>query len=364
MADGVIRRGDRWVARPWLDGAHVWLDTFDTEAEAKRRVAEEKARRKLGDADMTVTQLTELYRSQREPHLQAATIANYRRALLAYEHMFGSRKAAGGVTYIELQSWANTVPEQYLRAVRTMYAWAKSPARLVTEDPTEGVRPRPSAARHKPKILTVDELHGLASTSLEVHPEPEASMMYAYTLFSGGTGIRPGEQAALRWGDIDFHAGTIGVSKSVDLTGAEKLPKNGRARVVALTSIAQEALLTLPRGLPDQLVFSNRSGGRIVKANLHRLFDPMRRHYGLPGYRFYDLRHTCATHLLELGLPSYVVAVQLGHSDNGHLVEQTYGHPSVANALDRIREADSVAHRGRLQALPVASRSHEGGSVA
>lgn len=59
--------------------------------------------------------------------------------------------------------------------------------------------------------------------------------------------------------------------------------------------------------------------------------------------RFYDLRHTCATRLLERGAHSYEVAYQLGHYDNGRLVERRYGHPAAGKALDRISRLDAEA---------------------
>ena len=54
---------------------------------------------------------------------------------------------------------------------------------------------------------------------------------------------------------------------------------------------------------------------------------------------FYELRHYCATRLLEAGLDRRDVAEQLGHTDGGLLVETTYGHPSKRRALDRVRQA-------------------------
>lgn len=56
---------------------------------------------------------------------------------------------------------------------------------------------------------------------------------------------------------------------------------------------------------------------------------------------FYELRHFCATHLLGLGVSHADVAVQLGHTDGGALVMSTYGHPSEAAALDRLKRAYS-----------------------
>lgn len=54
---------------------------------------------------------------------------------------------------------------------------------------------------------------------------------------------------------------------------------------------------------------------------------------------FYELRHFCATHLLELGLSPADVAVQLGHTDGGQLVMSTYGHPFEDAARERLKRA-------------------------
>jgi integrase len=54
---------------------------------------------------------------------------------------------------------------------------------------------------------------------------------------------------------------------------------------------------------------------------------------------FYELRHFCATHLLELGVSHADVAVQLGHTDGGRLVMETYGHPTEAGARERLKRA-------------------------
>jgi Arc/MetJ-type ribon-helix-helix transcriptional regulator len=39
----------------------------------------------------------------------------------------------------------------------------------------------------------------------------------------------------------------------------------------------------------------------------------------------YELRHACATLLMERGLPAHVVANQLGNTDGGALVQRLYG---------------------------------------
>jgi integrase len=55
--------------------------------------------------------------------------------------------------------------------------------------------------------------------------------------------------------------------------------------------------------------------------------------------RWHDLRHFCATQLLELGLDHFAVSVQLGHTDGGGLVMARYGHPSVDAAKRRLLAA-------------------------
>jgi len=66
---------------------------------------------------------------------------------------------------------------------------------------------------------------------------------------------------------------------------------------------------------------------------------------------FYELRHYCATRLLELGLSPADVAVQLGHTDGGALVMSTYGHPSENAARARILAATEAAENGSLTTL-------------
>jgi integrase len=55
--------------------------------------------------------------------------------------------------------------------------------------------------------------------------------------------------------------------------------------------------------------------------------------------RWHDLRHFCATQLLELGLSHFDVSIQLGHTDGGALVMARYGHPSVDAAKNRLLRA-------------------------
>ena len=59
----------------------------------------------------------------------------------------------------------------------------------------------------------------------------------------------------------------------------------------------------------------------------------------------YELRHACATMLVERGLNVGDVAFQLGHQDGGRLVMTLYGHPGEDAIRDRLKMAHSQASR-------------------
>ena len=59
--------------------------------------------------------------------------------------------------------------------------------------------------------------------------------------------------------------------------------------------------------------------------NLYRQFKRLLKRAELPAVPFHALRHTCATLLLEQGIPARVVMDQLGHSQI-NLTLGTYSH--------------------------------------
>jgi len=65
----------------------------------------------------------------------------------------------------------------------------------------------------------------------------------------------------------------------------------------------------------------------------------------------YELRHACATLLIERGLPPHVVANQLGHTDGGAFVQRLDGHPSERGMRDQIRLAFGLWGADKEQAL-------------
>src|SRR5262245_31730101 len=86
-------------------------------------------------------------------------------------------------------------------------------------------------------------------------------------------------------------------------------------------------------------VFTSTIGTPLEPDNLRRSWDPIRRNLGL-AVRFHDLRHTCVSLLLDLGVPPHVVREIAGHADIG-VTMTIYAHASLAErviALDRLSD--------------------------
>ncbi len=96
----------------------------------------------------------------------------------------------------------------------------------------------------------------------------------------------------------------------------------------------------VPRPLNQQdTIFHTPCGKRLTKGTLAYLWRPIVAAWRARGGRdldLHELRHACATLLLERGLAPADVAVQLGHTDGGRLVMTLYGHPNEDRARDRL----------------------------
>lgn len=134
------------------------------------------------------------------------------------------------------------------------------------------------------------------------------------------TGLRPGEQMALQWPSIDWHArpARIGVVSGITRRGGETAPKTDSSYrdVEMLPNV--EAALRVQRAaseLKTQYVFPNARGGALDVTNLReRVWKPTLRRAGLRARTMYQTRHTFATLMLAVGESPAWIAAQMGHT--------------------------------------------------
>ncbi len=187
--------------------------------------------------------------------------------------------------------------------------------------------------------LTVTELNQLSGCAVNVLGEFGPAFR-AMIIFAAYVGLRPGEMFALERSDI--RSDEVVIRQSIDGTGQLKLPKNGKERIVILPPPARDALSDAVTRLDVPWLFTTPRGRQFRKSSHLYYWAQVRAAFGRPGMDFYELRHFCATHLLELGVSHADVAVQLGHTDGGALVMSTYGHLSEDAARERLKRAYAV----------------------
>jgi integrase len=343
----VHRRGDKWVAKVWIGGRWRWLGTFPTRKEARAAEQAERPSRLYG---ITVEQFADRWLTDYARPAET-TRRSYRYTLAAFRKDFGSRRL-GSIDPPEAQRWATKAPYFQYRAVRTMYADALR-AGVVQANPFAGLRIPQPQGRRRLDVLDEGQVERLADCAVGAHGEHLGPTVRALILVAGFVGLRAGELGGLEWGDVDLRSGQLHVMRSLTADGL-KPPKNGEPRRVVLPPKAADALASLERFQDEPAVFLTPRGKRFGKGAIHRYFAPVRASYGHPRMQFHELRHACATLLLERGLTPEDVALQLGHQDGGQLVRQLYGHPSEDRARERIAMAFA-----EVPSKPVADRSQE-----
>ena len=167
--------------------------------------------------------------------------------------------------------------------------------------------------------------------------------------------MRRSELAGLQWGDIEFSGKFLTVQRAFV---EERIhpTKSGKSRRVDLSDTLVEALAGLRRQRREEYlqkgvntipewVFANRNGRPLNMDKVkRRYFDKDLARAGLRSIRFHDLRHTCASLLLQNREPMIYVKEQLGHSSIQITVD-LYGHlepgrnRQAVNKLPTIKDA-------------------------
>ncbi len=212
-------------------------------------------------------------------------------------------------------------------------------------DPSVGI-PAPRAARRLPRPLAVDDCHVLAEALAKTPREGPrvragrgALRDRALVELLYGAGIRVGELVALDVRDIDLHRGDVRV-----------WGKGGKERVVPLPAAARNALgeyLDQRRrpGVRSEPLFPSL---RSKRGEMPRRLDPrdvrriLRRRADRAGVvdrvSPHRLRHSYATHLLDMGADLRAIQELLGHAS----LSSTQKYTAVS--AERLLEVYDRAH--------------------
>jgi integrase len=118
------------------------------------------------------------------------------------------------------------------------------------------------------------------------------------------TEMRKDEILSLRWDrHIDLPHGLL----LLDTT------KDGERREIPISPTLRETLQGIVRRMDSPYVFADARGKRFL--DVKRSFHSACRRAGIRDFRFHDLRHTFASHLVMAGFDLKTVQELLGHSD-------------------------------------------------
>ena len=168
----------------------------------------------------------------------------------------------------------------------------------------------------------------------------------ALFLTAGLTSARRGEILGLRWSDLDFANGRIWLRRSIGLRGEVKTPKTRKSiRAVGMPKPLRDALEAWWKESsfrePEDFFFASPTEAPLDGSAMDsKIYKPARKRAGLPPVRFHDLRHTCASILIEQGEHPKVISEQLGHASIAITMDR-YGHlfdsarAKVSDSLER-----------------------------
>jgi integrase len=332
-----------------------------------------------------------------KPRVRAHTLEFYREQVdLRIKPTLGDVRL-NKLSTMEIQRWTNRMSERGLspRSVRAAFSTLHSALRqavrwrLLLGDPSELVElPRQRRTREV-KALTPEQ----AAAFLQACA---GERMEAFFVLAVATGCRPGELAALRWGDIDLDRGLVSVRRTMARLASGQVeitePKTDRGRRViplppsAVIILREHRQRQLEQRLASggewkdaDLVFANADGGLVDLANLRkRDLRRIARRAWTPTDHFercrvcnaekwmaggklckegealrkeaeditlYSLRHTAASVLLAGGVHVKAVSERLGHASTAFTMD-TYVHSLPTVQEQAAAKLEELVFRG------------------
>lgn len=314
----------RWMARVHDQdaGRKVSLGTFDTQKAAQEAINAYYARPRPGRQETCDSFAGRWLRDYPRP--KTSTNKLYEGRLKGFTEDFKGVRM-NDVDRSTARAWALEHPKGVVDVVAAMFSDARRDD-IVLRNPFADLRLPQSEGRKNITALTEAEVMELAECAPRVFQNEDGETLKAAIIFSAYTGIRQGEMIALRFTDLGHDELTVSRSYS-SLSRETTTPKNGQARTVVLPPAARKAVQEMPRRLGQEFVFVKHDGGPFAKNTLHYYWAQVRAFAGRPELHWHELRHACATMLIERGVAPHIVAHQLGHTDGGVLVQRLYGHP-------------------------------------
>ncbi|MFK5582386.1 tyrosine-type recombinase/integrase [Serinicoccus sp. LYQ131] len=311
----------RWYEAERTGGRRERSRTFSTRREALDFERDRARARRVGvvsSGRVPVSEVAERYFTDLAGTAATRTVQGYRQHWRTHLSSTFGHMPVEKLTVPRIQEFVSTLaarrsPATTRKVHRTLSLILDQAVaeRRLAVNPAHGVRLPRLPAQLGDHVLSVDQVETLAAT---VHHHSTLVRVAAYC------GLRWGEVAALQVGDIDLRARRLRVQRAqVEVSGRIeiKAPKSrhGQRRVPVPGRLVDE-LRQLTQGRPaSALLFTSPEGERLRASNWKRWSGWSEAVASMGGgIRFHDLRHTCASLLIQAGATPVEVQRILGHS--------------------------------------------------
>jgi integrase len=284
----------------------------DNEAELKRQAERREARADL--PRMTVADLVREFLA--DPETQR--LASYRH-LTDYLAWWQARCGADRVMEMNVtklreardvlrkggkKGRSPATVNRYLSGLRSAWNWGRA-AGLIPQERAWPDRVLFTEPEGRVRYLDDDELAATLNAAAQ-----HSDSMHTAILVSLGCGVRRGELLRLKWSDIDLDKQQLQVRKAKN----SKADGESRSRSIYIPTFVVDALRRLRRAVVvGQHVITDADGQSVDRHWLSYHWRVTRKCAGLKGFRWHDLRHSCASFLAQNGATLLEIGSVLGH---------------------------------------------------
>lgn len=348
------------------DGSQTDKRGFKRKIDAERWAAEHvtvaKAEGRYVDPEGGKRLIRDLYGqwlAEKKPFWKPVSAANMDNAWATHCEGRWADRRIGDVTHAEVQAWIGGIietsgapstgrPYQILDGICRVAVRDK----LIPGNPCDGIElPKLPKRKERRVYLTIPRLLAFADEARNCRRLGEERR--ALILLLGFCGLRWGEAAGLKAGDLDFDGGVLHVRHNLvyvnkEVGWVEGTPKSHERRDVPMPRVVMDALRPVcAMREPGERVFRDAHGGPLRKQSLARSSGWWVRTLMRLGWREdewpvpHDLRHTAASLAVHAGANVKALQRMLGHK-NASMTLDVYADLFDSDLFDVARLLDAA----------------------
>lgn len=352
--ENIYKRGDgRWEGR-YIRGrtpegraqyGYVYAATYSACREKRRQRLRELPREITPSNNMTLPEAVDLFFAERGRKLKESTASRYRYVVRQYIQPQLGAAPLYALTEQRVANFYRKLQEQGLSAksTRDVGVLLRAILRMAAKRGCfcTGLNAElPAYRKRQVEIFTEPEIVQLAH-----HIMDEPDLTGLGVLLTLNSGLRLGELCALRWSDIDLHAGFLRVEREV-----QRIYEKGHTRLVVQPPKSESScrriplpadMLSLlaaykPKRAGDTCLLLTGTAAPIEPRTMQNRYKSLLKRAGIPYRNFHALRHTYATRCIEQYVDVKSVSEMLGHSDV-RITLQTYVHVSLRHKQQAVQ---------------------------